>query len=301
MSKMKVLLGPMRPPFLILAPSCVVVGLATAIWSSGPVNAWHAVLAFIGGLCAHISVNAFNEYFDWKSGVDSRTVRTPFSGGSGTLQAHPEAAPQALATAIVTAAIVAAIGVYFFFVWGWAILPLGLLGLLVIVAYTPWFTYNPWLCLISPGLGFGTLIVLGTHFVLTGEYSWTAFVASLVPFFLVSNLLLLNQFPDVDADKTIGRRHYPILIGRRKSSIIYIAFMAAAYLSIIVGVILKLLPWTSLLCLLTVPLAVQSGLGAYRNADDLPRLGPAMGQNVLINILTPVLLAIGLFLGLLLK
>ena len=245
----------------------------------------------------HISVNAFNEYFDFKSGVDSRTVRTPFSGGSGTLQAHPEAAPQALATAIVAAAIVAAIGVYFFFVWGWAILPLGLLGLLVVIAYTPWFTYTPLFCLISPGLGFGTLIVLGTHFVLTGEYTWTAFVASLVPFFLVSNLLLLNQFPDVDADKSVGRRHYPILIGRRKSSIIYIAFLAATYLSIIVGVAVKLLPWTALLGLLTLPLAVQAGLSSYRNADDLPKLGPAMGQNVLINILTPVLLAIGLFLG----
>jgi len=33
---------------------------------------------------------------------------------------------------------------------------------------------------------------------------------------LVNNLLLLNQFPDVDADKTVGRRHYPIAVGRKK-------------------------------------------------------------------------------------
>jgi len=297
MRKVKLLLGPMRVPFLILAPACAVAGLGTAVWSRGAVNPWHAVLAFLGALCAHISVNAFNEYFDFKSGVDSRTVRTPFSGGSGTLQAHPELAPQALATAIVTAAIVGLIGLYFLFVWGWAIVPLGLLGLLVIVAYTPWFTYNPVLCLISPGLGFGTLIVMGTHFVLTGEYTWTAFVASLVPFFLVNNLLLLNQFPDVEADRSVGRRHYPILIGRRKSSIIYNAFNAAAYLSIIAGVVLKLLPAWALLGLLTVPLAVQAGRAAYRYADDLPKLAPALGQNVLVNILTPVLLAIGLFIG----
>lgn len=297
MSKLKNLLGPMRVPFLILAPACVIAGLGTAIWSQGAVSAWHAVLAFIGGLCAHISVNAFNEYFDFKSGVDSRTVRTPFSGGSGTLQAHPELAPQALATAIVTAGIVAAIGVYFLFVWGWAIVPLGLLGLFVVVAYTPVFTYNPLICLIAPGLGFGTLMVMGTDFVLTGRYSWTAFVASLVPFFLVNNLLLLNQFPDVEADRSVGRRHYPILIGRRKSSIIYNAFNAAAYLSIVVGVILNLLPAWALLGLLTVPLAVRAGVGAYRHADDLPKLGPHLAQNVLINILTPVLLAIGLFIA----
>jgi 1,4-dihydroxy-2-naphthoate octaprenyltransferase len=297
MSKLKLLLGPMRVPFLVLAPACVVVGLGTAIWSAGRVNAWYAVLAFIGGLCAHIGVNAFNEYFDWKSSLDSRTVRTPFSGGSGTLQAHPELAPQALATAIVASVIVAAIGVFFLVAWGWAIVPLGLLGIFVVVAYTPLFTYTPVLCLIAPGLGFGTLIVLGTHFVLTGAYSWTAFVASLVPFFLVNNLLLLNQFPDVEADKSVGRRHYPILIGRHKSSIIYIAFLVAAYLSIIVGVVLGLLPWTALLGVLTVPLAYQAGRAAYQHSDDLPKLGPALGQNVLVNILTPVLLAVGLILG----
>ena len=297
MSKAKLLLGPMRLPFLILAPACVIVGLGTAIWSKGSVNPWHVVLAFIGGLCAHIGVNAFNEYFDFKSGVDSRTVRTPFSGGSGTLQAHPELAPQALATAIIAAAIVGIIGIYFLTVWGLALLPLGLLGLLVVVVYTPWFTLNPWLCLVAPGLGFGTLMVMGTHFVLTGEYSWTAFVASLVPFFLVNDLLLLNQFPDVEADRSVGRRHFPILIGRRKSSLIYGAFLAAAYLSIVIGVVLGLLPWTALLGLLTLPLAAQAALGAYRHADDLPKLGPAQGQNVLINILTPVLLAVGLLLG----
>jgi len=189
------------------------------------------------------------------------------------------------------------IGVYFFFVWGAAILPLGILGLFVVVAYTPWFTYSPLVCLIAPGLGFGTLMVMGTDFVLTGRYSWTAFVASLVPFFLVSNLLLLNQFPDVDADRSVGRKHFPILIGRRKSSLIYGTFLLLTYVSIVVGVVIKLLPATALLGLLTLVLAVPAARNAYRYADDLPKLGPSMGFNVLINILTPVLLAVGLFVG----
>ena len=75
---------------------------------------------------------------------------------------------------------------------------LGLAGLLLVFGYTIWFTRDPYLCLIAPGLGFGPFMVMGTHFVLTGNYAWTAFIASLIPFFLVSNLLLLNQFPDVD-------------------------------------------------------------------------------------------------------
>src|SRR4030065_881284 len=212
-------LGPMRVPFLILTPACVLLGIATAVQTGAHINPLHVLLVLIGAVCTHISVNAFNEYDDFKSGLDTRTERTPFSGGSGTLQADPGMAKTALTTALVTLGIVTLTGIYFTWVHGFALLPLGVLGILVIVAYTPWLTRSPLLCLIAPGVGFGPLMVMGTHFALTGQYAWSALVASLIPFFLVSNLLLLNQFPDVEADKTVGRRHFPILSGRRLSSI----------------------------------------------------------------------------------
>lgn len=295
MSNAGFVLGPMRLPFLVLTPACVVLGLATASWTSDGVSAFHFVLALVGGICSHISVNSFNEYFDFKSGLDSRTQRTPFSGGSGTLQANPEAARHALATAVVTFAIVVAVGVYFWTVWGSSILPLGILGLLVVFVYTPWLTRNPLLCLIAPGLGFGPLMVMGTDFVLTGQYTWTAFIASLVPFFLVNNLLLLNQFPDVDADRTVGRKHFPILIGRRASSFIYGAFLLATYAAIVVGIRFDLLPAACILGLITLALAVPAFVGSYRYAENTQKLIPFMVMNVLINIVTPVLVAVGLF------
>ncbi|MEJ2722526.1 MAG: prenyltransferase [bacterium] len=294
MASLKLVLGPMRVPFLILTPACVVLGLGTAVWSTGGVSALYFVLALIGAVACHISVNAFNEYFDFKSGLDFRTQRTPFSGGSGTLPANPGLARQALTTAVVSLAVVCGVGLYFLSVWGLALLPLGLAGVLVIVAYTPWFAHNAVLCLIAPGLGFGSLMVVGTHFVLTGEYSWVAFVASLVPFFLVSDLLLLNQFPDVEADRTVGRRNFPVLIGRRASSLIYGAFLGLAFLSIVLGVVFGYLPKFSLLGLAALALAVPAAIGAYRYADDVKRLIPSMGMNVLVNIVTPVLVAIGL-------
>jgi len=285
----------MRLPFLVLTPACVVLGLATAAWTSDGVSAFHFVLALVGAICSHISVNSFNEYFDFKSGLDSRTQRTPFSGGSGTLQANPEAARHALATAVVTFTVVLAVGVYFWTVWGSSILPLGILGLLVVLVYTPWLTRNPLLCLIAPGLGFGPLMVMGTDFVLTGQYTWTAFIASLVPFFLVNNLLLLNQFPDVDADRTVGRKHFPILIGRRASSFIYGAFLLATYATIVVGIRFDFLPPTCFLGLITLALAVPAFVGSYRYAENTQKLIPFMVMNVLINIVTPVLVAVGLF------
>jgi 1,4-dihydroxy-2-naphthoate octaprenyltransferase len=289
----------MRPPFLVLAPACALAGFSVAFWrTDGQINWWFAALCILGAVAAHISVNALNEYFDFKSGLDTRTQRTPFSGGSGTLPANPQAAGYALATGLIALVVVGLIGIFFAIQRGWLILPLGLLGMLVIYIYTNWLLKFPLLSLISPGLGFGTLVVMGTDFALTGSYSLVGFLVSLVPFFLVNNLLLLNQFPDVDADKTTNRRNYPITIGRRKSAVIFVAFYALAYLAILVSVFAFKIPYFSLLGLLSLILALPASLCALRNADDLPHLMPALGQNVIVNVLTPVLVAIGFFIGL---
>jgi 1,4-dihydroxy-2-naphthoate octaprenyltransferase len=297
MARMKYLLGPIRAPFLVITPACVFLGYGSAVWVAGRVSWLHFLLALVGGIAAHISVNALNEYHDYKSGLDMRTRRTPFSGGSGTLPSHPEMAPGALMTGVIALLLTAAIGLYFVSIWGIALLPLGLLGLLLIVVYTRWVTQHPLVCLIAPGLGFGTLMVMGTSFVLTGKYTWTAFFASLVPFFLVSNLLLLNQFPDVEADESVGRRHLPIVIGRKRSVLVYGLFILLAYISIVLGVLLKAMPVGSLLGLGTLVISIPAAVGAYRHAEDIPQLIPSMGRNVLTNILTPVLVAVGFLLG----
>ncbi|MBN1147113.1 MAG: prenyltransferase [Anaerolineales bacterium] len=297
MSTFKSLLGTMRIPFLILTPACVSVGVGTAFWQASTLNWLHVVWILIGALSAHIGVNVFNEYFDFKSGLDAKTQPTPFSGGSGTLPARPELEKPTLYLAVAAFTVTAAIGLYFTWLRGWQLLLVGIPGLLLLVTYTTWWVYNPILCLVAPGLGFGVAMVMGTHFALTGAYSWTAFVASLTPTFLVSNLLLLNQFPDVEADQSIGRKHFPITIGRKASSNLYGLFLLLTYISIIIGVILKLLPAPSLIALLTAILAWRAYQGARQNVENVPGLIPSMGMNVIINLATPVLLAIGIFLG----
>ncbi len=180
---MFVLLGPMRPPFLILGPVCVFLGYACARWRGGDVSVWNFILALMGAVAAHISVNALNEHSDFKSGLDFKTRRTPFSGGSGTLPAHPEAARGTLWVGILGAAVVLAVGLYFIAMRGAGILPLGLAGLALIVLYTNYITRNPFWCLLAPGLGFGFFMVMGSDFVLSGSYSLAGFVASLSPLF----------------------------------------------------------------------------------------------------------------------
>lgn len=294
---MKYILGPMKVPFLILTPMCILVGISTAMWSGAHVSVMSIVLIVVGAVCSHISVNALNEYHDFKSGLDSRTERTPFSGGSGTLQERPDKAGAALATGIISLLLCFSIGMYFVFTVGVLLLPLGLLGIALIVFYTQWITKRPLICLIAPGLAFGPLMVLGTHFVLTGSYSWTAFLASLVPGFLVSDLLLLNQFPDIEADKTVGRNHLPIILGRKNVAWVYISFLAASYMPILIGCTLGVFPIHAFIALATIVLAIQTSRGVLRYSDEIKSLVPYLGKNVILNLATPALLAIGLMIA----
>lgn len=297
MRHLKTLIGTTRPSFLLLTPACISLGIGTAYWQSNQLESINILLVFIGALSAHISVNVFNEYFDFRSGLDAATTRTPFSGGSGSLQTNPEALNVTLGLAIVTLLISAVIGTYFVLSHGFGLLPLGLLGLALVVTYTTWWVYHPILCLMAPGLGFGLLMINGTHYVLTESYSLSALVASLVPSFLVSNLLLLNQFPDVEADRSIGRRHFPMTKGLNASTKLYGLFFILAYLPLIVGIAYSLLPMQSAIALVTGLLALKSYLGVKQNANDTPALLPFMGMNVGVNLLTPLLMAIGFYLA----
>lgn len=287
----------MRPPFLTLPPVCVVLGAATARYTGQSLDPWRLALILIGALAAHISVNALNEYHDFRSGLDFQTRRTPFSGGSGSLPAQPSAGRAVLAAALVALALTAGIGVYLIPQTGLSLVPLGVAGLVVIAAYTTILTRSAFWCLIAPGLGFGPFMVIGTHLALGGDWSATVVLASLVPFFLVSNLLLINQFPDAAADRGVGRRHLIIVRGVPAGVRAYTAFLALNYVAIASGVATGALPVWSLLGLLTIPLAARVADGLRRYAEDTPRLVPFLGQNVLIVLLTPVLVAVGLFIG----
>lgn len=289
-----------RPQFLILTPMCVLVGVAAAAYDGFHLRTLHVILTLVGALLAHISVNVLNDYFDYRSGVDLAAKRTPFSGGSGILPAGLLKAQQVYLLGLASLIGVGAIGIYYTIEYGWQILPLGVVGILVVYLYTTHITKNPLLCAIAPGLGFGPLMVVGTYFTQTGQYSLTAGLASLVPGFLVSNLLLLNQFPDVEADKVASRRHIPIAYGRRFGARVYAVLMLATYVSLAVGVGVGVLPLTALIGLLTLPLAVKTVMGALKNYDDVEKLMPSLGSNILVILLTTLLTGVGILLGLLL-
>jgi 1,4-dihydroxy-2-naphthoate octaprenyltransferase len=294
MAKVKTWLMQIRAPFLLVTLISVLVGVSVVVHESHPINALYLALAFVGALLSHIAVNVFNEYFDYKSGVDFKTMKTPFSGGSGVLPAGLLNPRSVFILGVVCIAAIIAIGGYFIYAQGPLIIPVGVVGILTVYFYTTHMTRSPLLCAIAPGLGFGPLMVMGTYFALTGTYSLAAGLASLVPAFLVSNLLLLNQFPDVEADASVSRRHFPITIGRGRSSVIYAALIFAAYLALIISVEVDKLPDLALLGLVTLPLGVLVVMGVRRYHDQTERLIPVMGRNVILTLLLPMLMAIGI-------
>jgi 1,4-dihydroxy-2-naphthoate octaprenyltransferase len=174
-------------------------------------------------------------------------------------------------------------------------LPLLLVAAAFIVLYTPFILKVGWPEW-APGLGMGALPVLGAYFIQTGEYTLTAVIACIPSGILVHNLLLLNEFPDVEADTTAKRRTLPIAIGKEKASIVYSVLTGIVYLWIIGGVVAGQMPILSLLGLLTLPLAIKAIRGA-RKHQDMTTLVPAMTNNVLVVLLTQLLMGIGYILA----
>ncbi|BCN93465.1 1,4-dihydroxy-2-naphthoate octaprenyltransferase [Thiomicrorhabdus immobilis] len=254
-------------------------------------------MTMLGALLAHIAVNLLNEYQDNLSGLDFMTAKTPFSGGSGALQLNPNAANAVLNTFRVSVLLLIGLGIAFLFLKGWQILPIGVVGLSIVILYTSKITKSPWFCLISPGLAFGPLMVLGSYFVLTGQLSWLVLSLSMVPFFLVNNLLLLNQLPDLQADKKVGRYNILMKLGVRPSIYVFAGFELLAFLSLLITVYWFGLPVEILLAAVMFVLAIPMVQIALRHYDNPKSLMPALAMNVIINVFTPVLMAVGLWIN----
>jgi len=283
-----------RPHFLILTVVLALLGTSIA-WYDGFLHVGHAILAFVGLLLTHISVNTLNDYYDYKSGIDLETNRTPFSGGSGILRATLLKPRQVFWLGMTSFLLAVPIGIYFIIIAGLALLPILLIAAICILFYSPFILKNRWPEW-APGLGLGILPVVGAYFVQTTFYTWPLIVASIPSGILVHNLLLLNEFPDTEADKKANRKTLPITPGKGIAGIVYSTLTVILYLWIIGWVAAGVMPLFTLLALLTLPFAVKSIQGALKH-QDISRLLPAMASNIIVVLLTQFLLGIGYILA----
>ncbi len=294
-----------RANFLVLAVFLVGIGLAIT-WSFLPdagssFSFLHGALIVVGVVLAHISVNLFNEYSDYKSGIDFNTVRSPFSGGSGMMVSGYTNPRAVLIAAIATLAAASAIGVYFALVAHWSILVIAVFGGLTIVLYTPLLA-KMMLGELFSGLALGTLVVIGTFIAMTASPGMALsevinrelVLISIPPGILTSLLLLINEFPDLEADRKGGRNHLVIRFGKKGAAYIY-AFGVFLTFGIIIALPLLGMASTWIyLALIPLPLALNASFIAIRYSDDNKRIVTAMGNNVMTVLATDLLLAIAI-------
>ncbi|MFC2116228.1 prenyltransferase [Bacteroidota bacterium] len=302
-NSIKIWAAQVRAPFLILAVFLVVIGLAFSIkypHASDHLFSWtHAIMLVVGVVLSHISVNLFNEYSDFKTKIDFNTQRTPFSGGSGMITSGNTRPERVKTVGIVTLLISGVIGIYFAIISHWVVLVFAIIGALSVLFYTN-FLAKRLLGELFAGLALGTLVVLGTYvamtaspeMVLEGLFPKEVIWISIPPGILTSLLLLINQFPDAEADKAGGRRHMVIRFGWKGASYIYTFGMFATFAIIVLMPLIGISsPWIYL-ALLPLPLGIKASVTAIKHGDDFGKIIPALGSNVITVLATDLLLAV---------
>lgn len=292
--KIVVWLRQVRAPFLALAVALTLIGIASAYWH-GFSHFGHSLLLVAGVVLAHAAVNLFNELSDHATEIDAHTERTPFSGGSGMLQAGLTTPRQVRAAAYIALLAAGAIGLYFTLISGWPILALMACGALTIRFYTSHLARWGIGELVS-GLTLGSLVVIGSHYVLTSFMTPDILYMAMAPGILTALLLFLNEFPDAEADRCGGRRHLVILLGTQRSAALYSVCVLLVFVLIAAGPLLLNIPYAVLLALAALPLGVAASVLVWRHHQDPPRLVPAQGLNVVLVIVTDLLLALAYFL-----
>jgi 1,4-dihydroxy-2-naphthoate octaprenyltransferase len=286
-----------RLPFLSATVIPVLLGIAIAA-THGWFDLVAAALTVVGAACVHLGLNVANDVFDTVQGADDANVTpTQYSGGSRVIQYGLVSLRRmaTVATGFYLAAL--AIGLVLLAFWGSpALLVIGVLGFIVSIGYTApplKFVYRG-VGEIAVAVGFGPLMLLGAYVVQSlGVLSWEPFVASIPVALFVALILYVNEIPDRRGDAHAGKRTMPVRFSRETVITGYNVTVAVAYVALVVGVVVGILPIPTLLMLLTIPLALQVSRGLRPNYDNPYGLMSVMGVNVQLHLRAGVLLLVG--------
>jgi 1,4-dihydroxy-2-naphthoate octaprenyltransferase len=284
----------LRAPFFVGTLTPAAFGAAYAHFSGFPFDWGLFWLTMIGTALANAGCNLANDYFDHRSGDDLLTRATPFSGGSKVIQEGLLSPAQVRNASIVSLVLCAAIGLYLNArTGGWILLLVGVIGIVI-----AWFYTAPPLRFGSRSgvgevvcvLGCGPVIAFGAYFVQTKTLTWPGLVAGLPIGLLMGLVLFINEFQDVEADAAVGKRTLVVVMGTKAAGRLLTATFAVTYALVVVLAIAGVLPRTSLLVLVTLPIAAFAALRAHRFHADPPRLLPANAAVVATHLVSGIIL-----------
>ncbi|MBW1722946.1 MAG: 1,4-dihydroxy-2-naphthoate octaprenyltransferase [Deltaproteobacteria bacterium] len=291
-----------RAPFFTASILPIILGTSIAWARTGTFHPGYFLLVMIAAVCIHAGVNMTNDYFDhtWGSDEVNQEFASPFTGGSRLIQMGIVSPRTMLWQGMGFFLAGTLIGLYLAYARGLGVLWLGVFGVL-----TGYFYTAPPFRLAATGAGeifvaldFGVLMVLGAYYVQTLHFSKEAVIASLPVAVLIAAVLYINEFQDMKADRTVGKRQIVVRLGRRKAASGYGLLMVAAYGSLVLGVLLGGVSPFALLGLLSGPLAWKAYRIVRSNYDNLPALVPANAKTIKAHILMGALLSVGYILQL---
>jgi 1,4-dihydroxy-2-naphthoate octaprenyltransferase len=277
-----------RLPFLTATLVPVTLGILIAA-SHGKFDLVAALLTIIGASFVQLGLNVANDVFDTMSGADDANVTpTQFSGGSRVIQYGLVSLRQMATLSTVFYVIAGLIGLVLLATHGsTALLVIGVVGFIVSLGYTApplKFVYRG-LGEVAVAIGFGPLMLLGAYVVQTGgALALEPFLASIPIALLVALILYVNEIPDRRGDARAGKRTLPVRFSEQTVIAGYNVTVTAAYVVLVAGVVLGILPIPVLLMLLTIPLARTVSRGLAPNYENPYGLMAIMGKNVQLHL-----------------
>lgn len=200
----------MRPKTLPAAIGPVLVGAALAAGDQafrfGP-----ALAALLGALLLQIGSNLANDVFDFKKGMDTKERTGPLR----VTQAGLLSPRQVLAGMWTIFALAGGVGLYLIWVGGWPILVVGILSILAAIAYTggPFPLGYHGLGDVLVFIFFGPVATCGTYYVQAGYIGASAWWASVPMGFLITAILVVNNYRDLETDQKGGKRTLVVRLG----------------------------------------------------------------------------------------
>ncbi len=290
----------MRAPFFqaVIVPS--LLGTALAWYRTGKFYWQYFLLATLAVVFINAGTNLTNDYFDHQSRSDDiNREATPFSGGSRVIQENLISPGRIYRTSLIFFGLAALIGLYLTFARGLLVLVIGILGVLSGYFYTASpirIGYRGWGELVA-GLNCGPLVVAGAYYVQAQTLSLEALFISIPVGLLIAAVLYINEFPDHACDKVAGKNTLIVTMGRERARKGFYSLLLGTYLFIILGTILRIVPWTVIVSLLTFPLAWKAMKIVHSNYSSTQELIPAMSSTVTIHLSVGILLSFGYILA----
>lgn len=254
------------------------------------------ILLFIAMLFAclwiQIATNLFNEYYDFKRGLDTEDS----VGIGGAIVRHGMKPKTVLSLALGSYSIALIIGVYICISSSWWLALIGLLGMAIGYLYTGGpipIAYTPFGELFA-GLCMGSAFILISFYIQTGTLNFQSILLSVPIGVLVGAINLSNNIRDIEEDTIGGRNTLAILIGRKKAVYLLGTLFLISYVWIIGLVIIGFVsPWL-LLVFLSISKPIQAWKGFFCGVKSPIQMILAMKATAQTNTVFGILLSIGL-------